>query len=249
MKNYIIILLIIPLFSYGQVGIFTSNPEEVLHIAGNSPNVIIEGLSETNNLKNLGSESTTRVFVDSEGDLVLGNKDNNINFLFDTNNYIPDNLEIQTPQTGTGSNFTKLFLPSHTWETFTMLQDGFVEINYSLSWYIGKNPVFKISDGGARAVESTIFIWDHSLPNNDTDRYIPGNFAQSGQFYSNGDKNIGADGKGMDARFYNTGSDYIPLAAGTYSVILGVRLTEIGNSNIILFSGGANDQLQVIAYY
>ena len=40
----------------------------------------------------------------------------------------------------------------------------------------------------------------------------------------------------MDARFYNTGSDYIPLAAGTYSVILGVRLTEIGNSNIILFS-------------
>ncbi len=158
-------------------------------------------------------------------------------------------MEVQIPQTGTGSNFTKLFLPSHTWPTFTMEQDGYIELNYSLSWYIGKNPVFKISDEGARVVESTIFIWDHSLPNNDTDRYIPGNFAQMGQFYSNGDKNIGADGKDTDSRFYNVGSDLVSLSAGTYTIIMALRLTEIGNSNIIAFVGGTNDQLQIIAYY
>jgi len=252
MKNYILLFLIIPLFSYSQVGIFTSNPEEELHIAGtNSQNVIIEGLSKTMNDKNLGPESTTKVFVNNEGDLVLGDRDDNINFIYDYDDYIVTETFVIN-QTGTGSNFTKITLPTsnpNDWETFTMLQDGFIEVNYSLSWYIGKNEQNDIMDSGARVVESSIYIYDHT----ESDYILnesaeDAEFAITGQFYSNGHRTIGAAGKG-NASFYNTGSDYIPLAAGTYSVILGVRLTEIGNNNVKLYPGRANDQLQVIAYY
>ncbi len=51
MKNYIILLMLFPMLVFSQVGIYTTNPQEVLHVSGSTPNVKIDGLNEINNAK------------------------------------------------------------------------------------------------------------------------------------------------------------------------------------------------------
>jgi hypothetical protein len=223
----------------GQVGIKTTDPQATLHVAEESSTIKIEGLSFLNNNNNLGSNSSTRVFVNSFGDLVLGNRNDNINFILDIADYIPNNREFNFPQTGTGENFTYLVPNSYTFQTFTLTQEAIVEINYSVSWRIRKNNSQKVSDRGARSVETAVYIL-----NNATSSYLPKTYALTGQFYSNGDTQLGAAGF-----FYNTGSDYVLLNAGTYTIHFGGRVTGGGNENITIYFGGDNDQLQIVAYY
>ncbi|GGD97470.1 hypothetical protein [Planktosalinus lacus] len=237
MKNILFFLL--PLYTFGQVGIHTSNPESTLHVAGENSNVKVEGLNAINNPNNLGSESTSRVYVDANGDLVLGDRDDNLRFIMDNEDYIPNNREQKVVQTGTGDNFTYLVPNNHTFPSFTLTDDAVIEINYSLSWRIERNIPQKISDNGARTVKSTIFIYDHA-----TSTYLPTTYALTAQFYSNGDSS-----KGADRFFYSTGSDYVSLPPGTYTVHFGGLVAGFGNDNIFAYFGADKDQLQILAYY
>lgn len=234
-----ILFLLLPVFTYGQVGIYTSNPESTLHVAGEDSNVKIEGLSAQYNPKNLGEESTTRVYVDKFGDLVLGDRNDNIRFIMDSEDYIPNNREQKVVQTGTGDNFTYLVPNDYTFPSFTLTDYAVIEINYSLSWRIERNVPQKISDNGARTVKSTVFIFDHS-----TGTYLPTTYALTAQFYSNGSSTRGAD-----RFFYNTGSDYVYLPPGTYTVHFGGLVGAQGNDNIMAYFGAEKDQLQILAYY
>lgn len=231
--------LLIPVFTFSQVGIYTTNPESTLHVAGESSNVKIEGLSAQYNPNNLGDESTTRVYVDKYGDLVLGDRNDNIRFIMDSEDYIPNNREQKVVQTGTGDNFTYLVPNDYTFPSFTLTDDAIIEINYSLSWRIERNVPRKIDDNGARTVKSTVFIYDHA-----TSTYLPTTYALTAQFYSNGNSERGAD-----RFFYNTGTDYVFLPAGTYTVHFGGLLGAEGNDNVFSYFGADKDQLQILAYY
>lgn len=234
-----LLFLFFPVLTFGQVGIHTTNPLSTLHVAGDSSNVKIEGLNAENNPNNLGTESTTRVYVNKFGDLVLGDRNDNIRFIMDSEDYIPNNREQKVVQTGTGDNFTYLVPSDYTFPSFTLTDDAVIEVNYSLSWRIERNVPQKISDNGARTVKSTVFIFDHS-----TGTYLPTTYALTAQFYSNGNSTRGAD-----RLFFSTGSDYISLPAGTYTVHFGGLVGAQGNDNIFAYFGGNKDQLQILAYY
>jgi len=77
-------------YSQGNVGINNTNPQEELHIRGNSSNIRIEGLNEVNNPNNLGTSGTSKVFVNGAGDLVLGEVSDNVQLIFDSENYLND---------------------------------------------------------------------------------------------------------------------------------------------------------------
>jgi hypothetical protein len=234
-----LLLLLIPVFSFSQVGIYTQNPTATLHVAGTSSTVKIEGLSTDYNVNNLGTQSTTRVFVNEDGDLVLGERTDNIAFIFDIQDYIPNNREQKVNQTGTGSNFQYLTSGDIYHPSFTLPVDGIIEVNYSLSWRMERNNAQRVSDKGARVIKTAVFI-----KNNATGNFLPDSYAITGQFYSNGSTSEGAD-----QWFYNTASDYISLPAGTYTIIFGGLVQAGGNSTVASYFGGRDDQLQVIAYY
>jgi hypothetical protein len=157
-----LLFLLFPVLTFGQVGIHTLNPESTLHVAGDSSNVKIEGLNAENNSTNLGAESTTRVYTNKYGDLVLGDRNDNIRFIMDSEDYIPNNREQKVVQTGTGDNFTYLVPNDYIFPSFTLTDDAVIEINYSLSWRIERNSSQKISDNGSRTVKTTVFIYDHA---------------------------------------------------------------------------------------
>ena len=117
---------------FGQVGINENTPQELLHIGGNSENVRVEGLNYPNNPNNLGPESTTRVYVNSLGNLVLGSALDGPQFLIDSANYLedqetPENIVIQV---GHGMGYTPTASPIN-WPTkvFTLVDTAVVEVN------------------------------------------------------------------------------------------------------------------------
>lgn len=234
-----LLFFLFPVYAFGQVGIHTTNPESTLHVAGENSNVKIEGLSAANNPNNLGTESTSRVFVNRFGDLVLGTRNDNIRFILDSADYIPDDREQKVVQTGTGDNFSYLVPNNVTFPSFILTADAIVEVNYSLSWRIERNVPAKLSDNASRTVKSTIFVYDHQIG-----AHLPTTYALTAQHYANGSSTLGAD-----RFFYNTGSDYIFLPAGRYTLHFGGLVGSLGNQNAYAYFGGDKDQLQILVYY
>ena len=83
-------LLFFSFFNAQNVGINSTNPQEELHVAGGTSTIRVDGLNEVNNVNNLGQQSTSRVFVNEFGDLVLGEMTDNVQLIFDSENYLQD---------------------------------------------------------------------------------------------------------------------------------------------------------------
>ena len=161
-----------------QVGINTVNPQQKVHVAGNTANVRVDGLNETNNDNNLGVNSSSRVLVDANGDLILGLiNDLPMEILVDSENYITDGLLTGGPsgggnqinQTGTGGGYTQAGLPLDISSAFfTLTKNAIVEVNYSISFTIQKNNTFRIDDRDARIVQTALYfrLQDPSDPTN-----------------------------------------------------------------------------------
>jgi len=270
-KQLYIIALLLPTFVIAQVGINTNSPVEELHIAGASSNVRIEGLNSPNNTKNIGALGTSRVFVDAEGDLTLGDGSNNIAILMSPDNYLDDALNTSgsqpgpgnvVNQTGVGSGYTQGGWPRQIGpglSTFELTKPAIVEINYSLSWepYKSGNP---LDDEHARVVQTLCYLMRMPLTSHD-----PANFTGyvttdldgvpltlgyalgiNGQFYNNGSTS------GPSKNFHNTGTDYVKLPAGRYCPMFMAQLA-VGNTGgtgaVKMQLGSGQDEVQVIAHY
>jgi hypothetical protein len=160
--NYTFILFGLGML-HAQVGINTDSPQQPLHVAGPVETIRIDGLSSTNNVNNLGADSTTRVFIDDNGDLVLGAQEDNIEILFDSENYLIDGISPTTliNQTGGGFGYTTAGIPvGGTATNFTLTKNAIVEINYSVSWSVYKtaNPSGRIDDEHARIVQTGLYF-------------------------------------------------------------------------------------------
>ena len=167
MKNTLLyILLFSSITSIAQVGINTTTPQEELHVAGATSTIRVEGLNLANNNLNLGNKENTRVFVNTDGDLVLGDGSTDIEVLFNPANYLEDPLDTggsnsnQINQTGVGSGYSEGGWPRQTGpglSTFTLTRNAIVEINYSLSYEIYKSGI-GISDNHARTVQFYVYL-------------------------------------------------------------------------------------------
>ncbi|AWM13719.1 hypothetical protein DI487_07485 [Flavobacterium sediminis] len=272
MKKITYIYIVLSAFAANsQVGIKTYTPEEELHIAGTDSNIRIEGLGQFYNPNNLGTGLTTKVYADANGDLVLGTLQDNVDVIFDSENYLED---VQNPtslinQTGEGSGFSEVGIPiGGTATSFTLTQPAIVEVNYSVSWNIGKNATdrSRLDDYRARIIQTGIYFRQGNYlgPTVITDYYgnpingIPlcitstcseqaGVIAINGQFYNN---NYLKEGEWKN--FRNTASDYVILGPGTYTPMfvaqLAVRDTS-GTGAVKMYVGVGADELQIIAYY
>lgn len=270
------LILMIAAVSYGQIGINTNNPQEELHLAGGNSKLRVEGLSEINNSENLGADNSTRVFANTDGDLVLGSAVDNLNMVIDVENYLDD---VENPtnlinQTGNAFGYDPGGVPADLLGAiFTLNDSAIIEVNYSVSWSVYKTSSAsgRIDDEHARIVQTGLYFREF-IPGDDPadptswNTYTePGNvwcidvnasgticqetgtmIALNGQFYNNADSRNGAY-----RDFQNTASDYIELPPGTYCAFFAAQLAvgdTSGTGAVKMYIGSGNDDLQIIAY-
>ncbi len=245
-----------------QIGINTSSPQEELHVAGSTSSIRIDGLNSTNNSLNIGNNGNSRVFVNANGDLVLGQAANNVAVLFSPDDYLLSNEANPSSfnQTGTGSGYQQVGEPNAYGEglsQFTLSKNAIIEINYALSWRLKKNNSTLVDDGGARIVQSLVRLYKWDLLGNavgyvTTDLegipiILSGALGLNGQFYTN---NNGSDG--ASNLFHNTGTDYVSLGPGIYRPMFFVQVAvsnTMGTGAIQFSCGAGQDEMQVIAHY
>jgi hypothetical protein len=256
---------------FGQVGVNTTNPQEELHVGGSNSTIRVEGLNTPNNINNLGTASSTPVYVDADGDLVLGTLADNVEILFDSENYLVD---VQDPtslinQVGSGAGFSQGGIPiGGTAISFTLTKPAIVEVNYSVTWNVGKNvtPNSRIDDFRARIVQTAMYFRQNNYlgPAVINDYYgnpinggpwcitsncmeLGGLLAINGQFYNNISGN-----QGEWRNYRNTASDYVVLGPGTYTPMFAAQLAvgDTGGTGAVkLYLGVGMDEVQIVAYY
>ncbi|MGX7667765.1 hypothetical protein [Flavobacterium pedocola] len=256
-----ILLYLLPTSLLAQIGINTNTPQESVHVAGATSTIRVEGLNAVNNTANLGAGNSTRVYVDADGDLVLGAATNNIQVLFNPFNYLSDPQDTGgadanvVNQTGTGSGYTVAGWPRQTGpglDTFTLTRNAIVEINYSLSWEIEKSGV-PVDDQHARVVQTLMYLRQGGpagpIVTTDLDGVpltIGFALGLNGQMYTCGSMS------GANRFGFNTGTDYVKLGPGTYTPMFAAQLA-VGNTGgtgaVKMFLGGGQDEVQIIAHY
>lgn len=248
-----------------NVGINTPTPSEQLHVAGNTSTIRIDGLDATNNVKNLGAGSSSRVYINAAGDLVLGVAANNVAILFDSANYLDDSHTTGgacanvVNQTGGGTGYSQVACPrviGPGTSSFTLTKNAIVEINYSMSWQVEKSGV-PITDNFARIVQCYMYLRKGPTASGPTNPIVStdldmvpitlgGALGLNGQFYTNGAFS------GQNSNFHNTGTDYVKLGPGTYTPMFAASLTvgsAGGTGAVKMFVGESNDEVQIIAHY
>ena len=262
---------------FGQVGVNTTNPQEELHVGGSNSTIRVDGLNTPNNINNLGAASSTPVYVDADGDLVLGTLADNVEILFDSENYLED---VQNPtslinQVGSGAGFSQGGIPiGGTAISFTLTKPAIVEVNYSVSWNVGKNvtATSRIDDFRARIVQTAMYFRQNNYlgPAVINDYYgnpinggpwcitsncmeLGGLLAINGQFYNNTHVTTGgAPSQGEWRNFRNTASDYVVLGPGSYTPMFAAQLAvgDTGGTGAVkLYLGVGMDDVQIVAYY
>lgn len=276
MKNYYIYILLLGQVAFSQVGINTTTPQQEVHVAGATENVIVDGLNTSNHASNLGMLNTTKVYVDADGDLTLASSSRNVEILFDSENYLvdaptPDNL---VNQTGGGFGYTVAGIPlaGIVGSSFTLTKPAIIEVNYSVSWQVYKTASAsgRIADVHARIIQTGIFFRETAtlapvltdvLGNFINDgpwcvdvnaggtvcNEVGGMLGINGQFYNNSDSK-----NGEYANYHNTASDYVRLNPGTYTAFFAAQLAvgDTGGTGAVkMHLGTGNDDLQIIAHY
>lgn len=275
MKKYIFsIFTLTSLLSNAQVGVNTNTPLEEVHVAGPTSNIRIDGLNFPNNPSNMGVGSSSRVFVDAEGDLVLGTETSDVEVLFNPDNYLEDpettggfNANVIN-QTGTGSGYTTAGwprVPGPGNSSFTLTRNAIIEINYSVSWNLEKSNQ-PVDDHHARVIQTFLYLIKEDAPGAGLVQFdIDGNpvsgdptftypLGINGQFYTNGDDgaNPGGTQGGAYTNFHNTGTDYVKLGPGRYRPMFAAQCAvgDTGGTGAVqMFLGTGNDEVQVVAHY
>ena len=253
-----------------QVGVNTTAPQEELHVAGATSTIRVEGLNQTNNAANLGTQENSRVYVDTDGDLVLATEPTDFDLVFNPHNYLDDALNTsnsggnQVIQSGSGGGYLPVGQPRVPGSaTFTLDRNAIVEINYSLSYEIYNNNSSIIGDSHARTVQFYCNLRSGSSAGPVVSIDVDGNpigfagdvgaLGYSGQFWCNGDNREGASGReGTNRQFYATGHDYVKLGPGTYSPMFEALIfvaSASGTGAAKMHVGGGDDEIIVIAHY
>lgn len=270
--TYIALLTITITGAQTGVGVNTTNPQQQLHVAGATAGVRIDGLNTTNNTNNLGIGSSTKVYADADGDLMLGTSTNNVSILFDSADYLQNVIDPTSlvNQTGGGSGFSQAGIPiGGNATSFTLTKPAIIEVNYSISWALVDSsfgPNKRLNDFRARIIQTGLYFRQNTYqgaavvndyygnPINGGPWCITSNCSElggllaiNGQFYANSNQSFGE----FD-NYRNTASDYVVLGPGTYTPMFACQLAvgnTIGAGAAKMYIGSGLDELQIIAYY
>ena len=212
-----LLLLLLSVTTFAQVGINTTNPQEQLHVSGSPTATIrVDGLSTTNPLNNGVS---TNVSVDANGTLILDNKTQSNTFIVDNTDILPNVIGVET-FTGALTN-----QQIHT-STFTLTKPSLVYIRNTVSAnFFRRSNGQTISDGSLRLIGSEMRL--NGLVK-DRDR----------ESYTNADNNA------ITGFLYLKNDTYIYLPSGTHTITINVFV--LGSNRTYVEFGGNNDFLQVV---
>jgi hypothetical protein len=202
MKNTITLLTMCLLGVFtvsAQVGIGTTDPQEILHISGDDSTIRIEGLNSANNTKNFGGPSKYNVVVDSEGNLSLGELSGEIA----SESSVASPVVIQTTA-NSGLNSSEIYKTN-----FTLTQRALVVITYYISVdFKSYDGTTNIADGRAKIAHNYFYLGDGTTPNTSKA------YGMTSSVYSNSNCDTAT------GFVYNSRSTTISLEPGTYSVHL-----------------------------
>ncbi len=155
MKSSLLFLCVLfQLASMAQVGIGTTNPQQELHISGNSSTIRIDGLNSSNNPSNIG-DGLYPVKVNSSGDLSLGSSPEALVSI--TNSMTEVNL--QTTATA-GLSSIELYARS-----FTLTQRSLVMISYTVAIEVKSfDDTGYVDDGRAKILHNYYYLGDGTNP-------------------------------------------------------------------------------------
>lgn len=239
----------------GQVGIGTITPTEDLHIAGPTSTIRIEGLSATNNPTYNNGVDLSPVFVDGNGDIVLGNgtgtsgQEGPFNFLIDVPNFVPDDpygLGIATGSVVNSDDLGQTQVEGQiTTITFTTPQDAIVEVKYGITLLIIGNdisagpPYFYIDYDQA---VSMLTFFKIDLNNDGLDALeTTKEYGHKGQYYATFDQ-------GIVGYPYMNGQAYFTVPQGTHTLYFYGRVNDSASSYTSVGFGGAQDFLKLRVY-
>lgn len=150
MKNLIyIVLMFLSWSTLAQVGIGTTTPLKDLHIADVNGTIRIESMNAINNPTFNDGINLSPVFVDGNGDVVLGSGTGGsgqepINFLIEVPNFIDDNLDSAgfgrgqvVNNNASGESNVKAIIAT---VPFTTPVSGWIELKYAVTaWIAGSD--------------------------------------------------------------------------------------------------------------
>lgn len=218
MRTITILFMLISFSVFSQVGINTTSPQQMLHVAGANETIRIDGLNSVNNVSNNGF--STPVSVNTNGDFILSPT---TKFTLDESDFIITPTFISS---STGAIASNNALGT---TTINLSKPSLVCLNYNItlsniSTSLGGN----ITDGSPR-----IFFAYISVNGN--------NYAIRSASYSNS----ATTGTIPSGFFYLGGTHYMNLSAGTHTINLGGGVFG-GSRSVRAEFGVGNDSLQVL---
>ncbi len=230
---------------YAQVGIGTTNPQQELHVSGNTSTIRIEGLNSANNANNTGLRDQP-VYVNSDGDLKVPVSPANSEIKISNKNFISNGSPVHITTGASGESGWGQIYQS---PSFTLTQPAVVYINYAASFGITNiADTAALRDGKPRLVQNYFFIGDGTSPDFSTSY---GTCSQTYTSYvSTGSQFI------VTQSIINSASDMVILPAGTYSIHLyGLVFASDGVTNLNTSDafrakfGTGIDRINVTAFY
>ncbi|QNJ98270.1 hypothetical protein [Constantimarinum furrinae] len=202
MKNtttFFALFLLAALSVSAQVGIGTTDPQEILHISGNDSTIRIDGLNSENNNKNMGGDSSYNVMVDANGNLKLAEVSGELS----SESSVATPVIIQTTA-NSGLNSSEVYK-----KNFTLTERALVVITYYISVdFKSYDGTTNIADGRAKIAHNYFYLGDGTTP--DTSKA----YGMTSSVYSNSNCDTAT------GFVYNSRSTTISLEPGTYSIHL-----------------------------
>lgn len=256
-KNYFYYIFLVFSFSaFSQVGIGTTNPQQDLHIAGETSTIRTEGLDAANNPLNTGNELIP-VYVTNQGNFTLKKPSFTsggtgyelpLNFLMDTYNFVPDNFHaLPAPHDKYGRIINSDLSNQSITEvihkiTIEVPESAMVEVKYSMSLYFSSSDLLSPPYANPIIDERTICVQTFFNIDLHTDGLTPDEFMR--QYGTKGQYYASSKGGTMGYPYMNS-HGYANLPAGIHTIYFYGVVNDPPNTFTSIGFGGANEYLKI----
>lgn len=250
--NIILLLFALPMLA--QVGVGTLTPLKDLHVADPTGTIRIESINSINNPTYNDGVNLSPVFVDGNGDFVLGNGSGSsgqepINFLIDVPNFIPDDpggvgfdTGVVVNNNGSGQTDEEGIIGT---VNFTSPIDGWLELKYGVTSYVAGSDISVgcpclFPNRNKAIVYQTYFLIDLNSDGLSAEE-LSKKYGFNGQYYLSEDQ-------GVQGYAYITGQANLKINAGNHTLYMYGVVKDAASEYTSVGFGGAEDFLKIRAF-